>query len=124
MGQIQRFEDLIAWQKARLLAQAIYRATTDDKLKHDTGLSRQMQRSSVSIMSNIAEGHERSNPGDFHRFLMIAKGSCAELRAQLYLAHDVGFITETHFSTLMGQTIEVGRLIGGLMVAVKKKRAS
>jgi four helix bundle protein len=119
---VKNFEDLVAWQKARVLARRIYEVSQQGRLGRDTGLARQMQRAGVSIMSNIAEGHERSNPGDFHRFLAIAKGSCAELRAQLYLAHDIGHISESDFSELRQSSMEVGRIIGGLMASVKIKR--
>jgi four helix bundle protein len=120
--QVRNFEDLIAWQKASVLAKEIYRVTRQTSLKYDMGLSRQMQRAAVSIMSNIAEGHERGNPGDFHRFLMIAKGSCAELRSQLYLARSIGDLPETEYRQLNSTTVEVGKIIGGLITSVKQKR--
>jgi four helix bundle protein len=120
--QVRNFEDLIAWQKASVLAKEVYRVTRQTSLKHDMGLSRQMQRAAVSIMSNIAEGHERGNPGDFHRFLMIAKGSCAELRSQLYLARSIGDLPEADYRQLNATTIEVGKIIGGLITSVKLKR--
>jgi four helix bundle protein len=92
--RIERFEDLIAWQKARALTRCIYDVTRQGPFSRDFGLSRQIQRAAVSIMSNIAEGFERNNPGEFHQFLSIAKGSCAELRSQLYVAVDVGYLTQ------------------------------
>src|SRR5262245_55286302 len=72
-GGVERFEDLIAWQKARQLTKAVYQATQQGAFAKDFGLAGQIQRASVSIMSNIAEGFERGNSGDFHRFLVISK---------------------------------------------------
>ena len=81
-----RFEDLIAWQMSKELATHIYRISRNNELARDYRLAAQIQSAAVSVMSNIAEGFERASPGDFHRFLSIAKGSCAEVRSQLYLA--------------------------------------
>src|SRR5262245_65038788 len=92
--KVEKFEDLIAWQKARALAKSVYTLTRKGELATDFGLSRQMQRAAVSIMSNIAEGFERAGPKEFHNFLCIAKSSCAELRSQLYIAVDVGYISK------------------------------
>lgn len=99
-AQIGRFEDLIAWQKARVLTSAIYKVSQSGTLAKDSGLARQIQRAAVSIMSNIAEGYERGNPGDFYRFLCIAKGSCAEVRSQLYIPLDAGYLTPSQFEGL------------------------
>ena len=91
---ITRFEDLIAWQKARELTKAIYQATTTIPFSKDFGLKDQIQRASVSIMSNIAEGFERGSHNEFHQFLVIAKGSCAEVKSQLYVALDANYLNE------------------------------
>jgi len=122
MGHIARFEELIAWQKARELTRAVYDATRNERFSKDFGLSRQLQRAAVSMMSNIAEGFERDNRGDFHRFLSVAKGSCAEVRSQLYVALDIGYIEPPQFEKLQGQADEVGRIIGGLRTSVEKQR--
>jgi four helix bundle protein len=121
MSGVDRFEDLIAWQKAKELARAIYQVTRRGEFAKDFGLSGQIQRASVSIMSNIAEGFERSNQGDFHRFLVIAKGSCAEVRSQLYIAFEVGYLSQIEFDRLMAQAVEVGKLVGGLRASIEKK---
>src|SRR4051812_36419359 len=94
MGKIERFEDLTAWVKARGLTQEIYRATRQSGFSKDFGLAGQIQRAAVSIMSNIAEGFERRSLPEFSQFLTIAKASCAELRSQLYIAFDVGYLTQ------------------------------
>ena len=94
MGRAQWFEDLIAWQKARLLTKAIYEATRCGPFAKDFGLSGQIQRASVSIMSNIAEGFQQSGHREFLHCLSIAKGSCAEVCSQLYVALDVGYLEQ------------------------------
>ncbi|MBI5668260.1 MAG: four helix bundle protein [Chloroflexi bacterium] len=122
MGHIGKFEELIAWQKARDLTKAIYEATRCEKFAKDFGLAGQIQRAAVSIMSNVAEGFERDNRGDFHCFLSIAKGSCAEVRSQLYIALDTGYLTQADFQKLITQAEEVARIIGGLRASVEKQR--
>jgi four helix bundle protein len=75
-------------------------------------------------MSNIAEGFERNRPAEFHQFLSIAKGSCAELRAQLYVALDVGYLNQNTFNELMVSATEVAHIVGGLRAAVQRNRDS
>lgn len=120
--KVEKFEDLIAWQKARVLTKDIYAATEQGSFAKDFGLKDQIRRASVSIMSNIAEGFERGRPAEFHQFLSVAKGSCAELRAQLYVALDAGHLKQDTFDKLMMEAIEVGRIIGGLRAAVQRQR--
>src|SRR5579871_6483852 len=79
--EIRRFEDLIAWQKARTLTAAVYRVTAEGPFSRDFALRDQIRRAAISVMSNIAEGFERGKPTEFHNFLCIAKGSCAEIRS-------------------------------------------
>ena len=122
MANLTRFEDLVAWQKSRMLAVAIYKATRRGPFERDFGLSGQMQRAAVSIPSNIAEGFERGTRPEFHRFLSTAKGSCGELRTQLYIAGDIGYLPEEDFSPLLLQATEVSRIIGGLRAAVRRNR--
>lgn len=100
MAGISRFEDLIAWQKSRVLTRMIYETTRQEPFVRDFGLSGQIQKAAVSIMSNIAEGFERGSNGDFLRFLAIAKASCAEVRSQLYVALDIGYISQEKFNEL------------------------
>lgn len=80
---IRRFEDIQAWQEARVLASEIYRVTNSGDFARDFGLKDQIRRASVSVVSNIAEGFEKDSPREFVRFLRIAKGSAGEVRAQL-----------------------------------------
>jgi len=122
MSKIERFEDLIAWQKARALTRAIYEVTRQGAFAKDFGLAGQIQRAAVSIMSNVAEGFERGGRGEFHQFLSTAKASCAELRSQLYVALDVGYLDERKFNNLLNQAEEVAKIIGGLRVSVARQR--
>jgi len=120
--KIERFEDFIAWQKARKLTAEIYRVTNQGRFANDFGLRDQSRRAAVSIMSNLAEGFERGGAAEFHRFLTISKGSCAEIRAQLYVALDVGYIDDHTFNSLMSKAIEVGQILGGLRASVERRR--
>jgi four helix bundle protein len=99
-SKIEKFEDLIAWQKARGLTVNIYQISRKGEFGKDLRLSGQIQGAAVSIMSNIAEGFERGGLGEFHQFLSTAKASCAELRSQLYVALDVGYIDSPTFHDL------------------------
>jgi len=122
-NKITSFQDLIAWQKARILTAKIYRATAEGDFARDFGLKDQIRRAAVSVMSNIAEGFERGRPSEFHQFLSIAKGSCAELRSQLFVALDVGYLDQNDFHALLDTAVEVARIIGGLRAAVQRKKS-
>jgi four helix bundle protein len=90
----KRFEDLIFWQKARELTRLIYIYTQNDHFKIDYGFKGQIQRSSVSVMSNIAEGFGRGSNSEFVQFLFVSKGSLSEVKSQLYVAMDLNYITK------------------------------
>lgn len=122
MGKVERFEDLVAWQKGRKLTKWIYSLTNKGPFSKDFGLRDQIRRASVSIMSNLAEGFERGGRPEFHQFVVIAKGSCAEVRSQLYVALDVEYITQEQFDELYNLAIEVSRILGGLRSALQKQR--
>lgn len=122
MKRIERFEDLVAWQKARALAQEVYKITRDRAFARDIGLAGQFQRAAVSIMANIAEGFERNRAAEFHQFLSVAKGSCAEVRSHLYAAHDAGYLDKNRFDEALGRAEEVARIIGGLRASVEGQR--
>ena len=121
-GKVERFEDLIAWQKARQLIVEIYRITAHGEFAKDFGLRDQIRRAAVSVMSNIAEGFDRGSRGEFHQFLVVAKASCAEVRSQLYVAKDVGYIDQEVFNNLNSGADELSRILGGLRAAVQKQR--
>ncbi|MEK7076528.1 MAG: four helix bundle protein [Patescibacteria group bacterium] len=124
MATVQTFEELVCWQKARKLTQSIYREFKDSKFKYlnvpiDYGLRDQIQRASVSIMSNIAEGFERGTKQEFLNYLYIAKGSSGEVRAQLYVALDAGYINIETFKYLNSLAIECSRLLSSFIAKVK-----
>ena len=120
--RIEKFEDLIAWQKARELTKEVYQISRLGAFGKDFGLAGQIQRASVSIMSNIAEGFERGGRAEFHQFLSVAKASCAEVRSLLYVALDVDYIKKSEFRKIMDNAEEVGRIVGGLRASVDKQR--
>lgn len=120
---MQRFEDVVAWQKARALNVAVYRLTRTEPFVRDFGLASQIQRATISVMANIAEGFERGSLTEFNQFLSIAKGSCAEVRSHLYAAFDVGYIDEPTFLALKSQAEEVGGLLRALRRSVRQRAA-
>ena len=115
MTKIERFEDMECWKKARELTRLVYAISSDNKFSRDFGLRDQLRRASVSILSNIAEGFERDGDKEFAQFLALAKGSCGEIRAQLYVALDQRYVTEEEFKTLTRQATEISRMLSGLM---------
>ena len=115
MATFERFEDIEAWKKARSLVNAIYSLTAAGEFARDYGLKDQIRRAAVSVLSNIAEGFEREGNVEFCRFLAMAKGSCGEVRAQLYVALDQGYITAEQFDVALRQAVEVSRMISGLV---------
>lgn len=119
---VKRFEDLIAWQKARALAGAIYQAAGKGGFERDFGLKDQITSASASVMFNIAEGFERGTKSEFHQYLVVAKASCGEVRSQLYLASDIGYLPAADFDRLMEQANEVARYVNALRSAVHKRR--
>lgn len=119
---ITRFEDLEAWQMARELTKRVYFAVSKSKLKNDFRFRDQICAASLSVGSNIAEGFERGSRPDFARFLMFAKGSCAEVRSQLYSALDVGYLTQEAFDDLIAYAERVGQIIGALRQSVLRRR--
>jgi four helix bundle protein len=118
--KIRKFEDLESWKKARELTNAVYGATATGTFARDFGLKDQIRRASISILSNIAEGFERGGDREFLQFLAIAKGSCGEVRAQLYVAIDQGYLSRSLFERLSNDVAEIGRLISGLMKYLSK----
>lgn len=119
---VERFTDLVAWQKARALNRDIYNFTRRPSVERDRAYVSQIRRASVSIMSNIAEGFERGGRSEFHQFLSVAKASSAEVHSLLYVAVDVNYFSSTEFQNLQSQVEEIGRIIGGLRVAVARQR--
>ncbi len=115
MATFKTFEQIEAWQKSRELTKEIYRVTRQRDFARDFGLKDQIRRASVSIMSNIAEGFERSGTGEFTQFLSTAKGSAGEVRAQLYVALDQEYLPKESFDKLSSSAAQISRMISGLM---------
>jgi four helix bundle protein len=122
MPSISRFEDLIAWQKARQLTREIYGVSRQEAFGKDWALASQIQQAAVSVMSNIAEGFERGSRSEFHQFLSTAKASCAEVRSLLYVALDARYLDPSQFERIMSLAQEVGRILGGLRASVEKQK--
>ncbi|MEY4403495.1 MAG: hypothetical protein RIR91_1530 [Verrucomicrobiota bacterium] len=121
LGKVNSYRDLIVWQKSRGLAIGVYRLCMSAPFDRHRGLSEQIVRSAISIPSNIAEGDERGTNKDALRFLLIARGSLAELETQLYIAEAVGLIGRPTSEQLATQLDEVARLLGGT-IKMRKRR--
>jgi four helix bundle protein len=124
MNPIRSFEDLNAWKKARSLTNQIYDLTIKGDFSRDFGLKDQIRRAAVSIGSNIAEGYERDGDKEFVQFLYVAKGSCGEVRAQLYIARDRQYLTDQQFNDAFGTAMEVNKMISGLIKYLHQSRMS
>jgi len=121
MGGYQEFRELRVWQEAKELAVQIYQATTSTGFSRDYGLRDQARRAAVSVASNIAEGYERNSNKDFIRFLLISKGSLSELRTQLEIALEIGYLDGKVFETLEEQCKKIGAMLTKLMHARKNQ---
>lgn len=113
--KVERFEDIVVWQKAKELTLKIYKTFQNNK---DFGFRDQIQRSSVSIMNNIAEGFERSGNKEFKHFLFVAKGSCGEVRSMLYLALELKYIDKDCFRELFNLCLEISKMLSGFIKAL------
>lgn len=120
MATFQRFEEIQAWQLAREIAKDVWQLMESTPLGSDFALRNQINRSSGSIMDNIAEGAERNGNREFIQFLSIAKASCGEVRSQLYRAYDRQHITLEQFNSLIEKTELEGKKIGALMAYLSK----
>jgi four helix bundle protein len=122
MATFKKFEEIECWKRARELTRKVYKVSSKGTFGRDFGLKDQIRRASVSIMSNIAEGYDRSGTGEFIQFLATAKGSAAEVRCQLYVASDQGYIANGDFTELSELAAETGRMVGGLMNYLRGSR--
>lgn len=119
MARIEKFEDIEAWKLARKATKLVYEVSRTESFCRDFALVNQIRRASISILSNIAEGFEREGNKEFLQFLAIAKGSCGEVRSQLYIALDQNYIDEATFSSISETLRETSRTISGLMKYLK-----
>lgn len=120
MAKIERFEDIEAWKRSRLLTKKIHDCIKHRGFDKDFGLKDQIRRASVSTMSNIAEGFERGGNQEFLPFLATAKGSSGEVRSQPYVALDQGYITQPQFDELYADALSINRMVSGFMTYLKK----
>jgi four helix bundle protein len=115
MATFKSFEDIEAWRIARELTRSVYELSNKGNFARDFGLKDQIRKASVSIMSNIAEGFERNGNKEFRQFLATAKGSAGEVRAQLYVAFDQGYLDRPEFVRLSQSAAQVSMMLNGLM---------
>lgn len=115
------FKDLRIWQISKDLAVEIYKITNCGQFQRDFGLRDQIRRAAVSIASNIAEGDERNTNKESIHFFHIAKGSLAELRTQLQIASEIGYLNEVSFAEMDGRLVDLGNMIGAIIKARKYK---
>jgi four helix bundle protein len=109
------------WRLAKDLAVEIYRITKDAKFRRDYGLVDQIGRASISISGNIAEGFERGSKRELVQFLYIAKGSPGEIRSQLQVCSELGYISEEKFSLVLQQTYDLSKQLGAFISSLRKK---
>lgn len=110
--KIEKFEDLISWQKSKTLASIIYKIFNGN---NDYGFKDQIQRAAVSISNNVAEGFERMGNKELKKFLYIAKGSCGEVRSMLYIASELGYINKEEFDAIYNLAVDISKLISGFI---------
>jgi four helix bundle protein len=122
MARIEGFEDLEAWQIGRRLARDLFAVSSKGDFARDYILRDQSRRAAISVLSNIAEGFERGGNQELIQFLSVAKGSVGELRSQLFIATDCGYIDSKEFSELHALAREVGRKLGALISYLRKSR--
>ena len=120
MATINNFEELKAWQKARELAGYVYDLSRKEAFARDYGLRDQIQRAASSTMHNIAEGFESGSDPEFVRFLKMARRSAGEVQSQLYLALDVGYVSEEERQKAYALATDVKRLVNGMMTYLRK----
>ena len=117
------YRELVVWQKAMKFVGAIYEATRNFPTEERYGLTNQLRRAAVSVPSNIAEGQARFSQKEFHHFLSIARGSLAEIETQLFLAKELGYLSATKCASLIANADELGRILNGLIAAIKIRAA-
>jgi four helix bundle protein len=117
---VKNFEDLEIWKEARRLTQAVYRLTRDSRFSKDFSLRDQIQRAAISVMSNISEGFERGGNQEFVQFLYVAKGSCGEVRSQLYVALDQEYVDPKVADSLLAVLKRLSVMIKHLIDHLKR----
>ena len=119
--KVERFEDLVIWQQARRLSKEVYEITRLGDFRFDSRFVQQIRAAAGSVMDNIAEGFERDGNKEFIQFLYVAKGSCGEVRSQLYRAFDAGIINEETFTRMLNETLSLNK---GILNFIKSLKSS
>lgn len=119
--KVEKFEDLDVWRISIEIVKEIYQLTQNNKFNHDFSLREQIRKSAISISSNIAEGFERNTNLELKRFLLIAKGSTGELRTQLYIAKEIGYISNENYQLINNKLIKLSSMIGSFINYLRKK---
>lgn len=114
--KIERFEDILTWQKAKELTKNIYTILGQNK---DYGFKNQIQRATISIMNNIVEGFERKSDQEFKQFLYISKDSCGEVRSMLILGQELSYINSVDYTHLLDKTEQIAKLLSNLIKTLK-----
>ncbi len=117
---VRYFEELEIWKEARRLTREIYRITKTAKFARDFSLARQIRRAAISIMSNIAEGFERGGNQEFIQFLYIAKGSCGEVRSQVYIAYDQGYLVQVDADEIIDGLRRLSIMISNFIAYIQR----
>jgi four helix bundle protein len=119
--KVERFEELVVWQKARDLAVAVNRASSEGAFSRDWVTRDQIRRAALSVMSNVAEGFERYSRAEFRHYLSIARGSASEVRSQIHLAHALGYLPPDRYEHLLRASTEVSRLLAALRASLTRR---
>jgi four helix bundle protein len=115
------FESLRVWHEARFIVARVYAVTSGRMLVRDRALCEQMRRAAISAMSNVAEGHERGGDRELRRFLLIARGTCGEVRSQLYAAEDLGYIEKRVATELRTKVASLSRALSALSKRIESR---
>ena len=122
MATFKRFEEIQAWQKARLATKRVYQISKTGEFAKDFGLCNQIRRASVSVMANIAEGNGRRTNLDFASFLVQSHGSAAEVQSHLYVALDLGYLNRKDFDEIYDLFDEISRMAMALAQHLRKSQ--
>lgn len=120
MATIEKFEELEVWKTSIELCEAIYKITNTDLFAKDFGLKDQIRKACVSVPSNISEGYERDSKKQFLYFLVIAKGSCGELRTQLKIARALNYLNEEEYIKINEKALSTSKQLAGFIKYLKQ----
>lgn len=121
MGKFNKIEEIEVWQKGIELVKAVYELTyKNNLLQKDFALRDQIRKSAISIPSNISEGFERESNQEFIRFLFIAKGSCGELRTQLFIAYQLKYVSKDYYEKINEKCLIISRMLMNLIKALRQ----